>query len=183
MPESDEKLYRRFRAEGNSDDLAILLRRHGEALTLFIFGYVHNSEDAEELMMDAFAVVAGGAHPFAGRSSFRTWLFSVGKRLALEHLRKHHVTTEIIDAATAGGLAPELVLLKEERNRQLYQGLTQIKTEYRQALCLYYFEGMTYEQAGRVMGKSRRQMYNLMERGRKALKEALEGMGYDHADY
>ncbi len=78
---------------------------------------------------------------------------------------------------------PDLALLREERSRQLYLGLSELKTEYRQALYLLYFEGMSHAEAGRVTGKSRRQLYNLAERGRKALKEALERMGYDHADY
>ena len=183
MSESDEKLYSRYLAEGSGEDLVMLLERHGGALTLFLFGYVHNLEDAEELMMDAFAAVASGASPFSGRSSFRTWLFSIGKKLALAHLRKRKELPDTLDDTALNQITPDLALLQEERNRQLYQGLAQIKTEYRQALYLIYFEGMTHEEAGRVMGRSKRQIYNLAERGRKALKDALERMGYDHADY
>jgi len=183
MTESNEKLYSRYLVEGNPDDLAVLLERHGRALTLFLFGYVHNLEDAEELMLDSFATVASGTSPFLGRSSFRTWLFSVGKKLALAHMRRQKARPDTLDETALDQIMPDLALLQAERDRQLYQGLAQIKAEYRQVLYLIYFEGMTHEEAGRVMGKSKRQIYNLTERGRKALKEALERMGYDHADY
>lgn len=183
MHESDEILYHRYLSRGSEDDLRLLLERHRESLTLFIHSIVHDLDDAEELMMDAFAVVASKSNPFIGHSSFKTWLFSIGKKLALEHLRKRRIKAEPMGEAAVEHFTPDLALLREERSRQLYLGLSELKTEYRQALYLLYFEGMSHAEAGRVMGKSRRQLYNLAERGRKALKEALERMGYDHADY
>ena len=40
MVETDEQLYSRFLACGDSADLGALLERHGEGLTLFLYGYV-----------------------------------------------------------------------------------------------------------------------------------------------
>ena len=53
MAETDEQLYSRFLARGDSADLGVLLERHGESLTLFLYGCVRSMEDAEELMLDA----------------------------------------------------------------------------------------------------------------------------------
>ena len=50
-----------------------------------------------------------------------------------------------------------------------------------QILTLIYFEGMSHEEAARVMGKTKRQTYHLAERGRAALRERLERMGWDDA--
>ena len=184
MDFSDEQLYCRFLAEGDENDLGVLLERHGEKLTLFLYGYVHNWEDAEELMLDAFAVTAAGASPFSGRSSYKTWLFSIGKKLALTRMRKNRIRPDRLDDTIAAREpVPELAALREERNRQLYSAMLRLKPEYRQALVLLYFEGMDCEDAGRVMGKSRRQMYHLVERGRQALKETLERMGFDYEEY
>ena len=72
--EKDELIYRRFLTSGKENDLRILLERHREGLVLFLMGYVGNEEDAEELMMDAFAVVASRTSTFSGKSSFKTWL-------------------------------------------------------------------------------------------------------------
>ena len=55
MHRSDEELYRVYLAEGSEDALRELLVRYRESLTLFIYGYVRNMDDAEELMLDAFA--------------------------------------------------------------------------------------------------------------------------------
>ncbi len=184
MFETDEQLYSRFLEKEDSRDLAELLDRHRESLTLFLYGYVHDMEDAEELMMDAFAVVAAGKNRFFGHSSFRTWLFAIGRNRALSMLRRKRLSFESIDIRDGSAEAsPETPLFREERRRNLYRALSSLKEEYRQVLYLLYFEDMSHEEAGRVMGKSRKQIYNLAERGRKALKETLKRMGFDDADY
>lgn len=180
MTETDETIYRRFLTERNEDDLRILLERHKEQLILFLNGYVHNLEDAEELMIDAFAEAAAGTAPFLERSSFKTWLFSIGKKLALQRLRKAK-KRESGRFLPPEEQTPELEILQSERDRQLYLALETLHDDYRQALVLLYFEGMSHEEAGRILGKNRRQMYNLAERGRKALKEALEKIGVHYA--
>ena len=42
-------------------------------------------------MMDAFAVAASGTSRFRGNSSFKTWLFAIGRNLAMKHLRKNRI--------------------------------------------------------------------------------------------
>ena len=182
MYETDELLYRRFLSEGNEGDFRVLLERHRESLTLFLYGFVHSMEDAEDLMLDAFAEAAADAD-FSGKSTFKTWLFAIGKKLARMHLRKRRSVPRNEEPADETEAPPELELLRQERDRQLYQALRRLKDEYRQILFLLYFEQMTHEEAGRVMGKSRKQTYNLAERGKKALRAELERMGFDDAQY
>ena len=183
MIESDELIYGRYLAERNEEDFRILLERHRESLMLFLYSFVHNMEDAEELMLDAYAEAAAGAD-YSGKSTFRTWLFSIGKNMALMRLRKQRFTAEVpFEQTDAVAAPPELDILREERNRQLYGALSRLREEYRQILILLYFEDMSHEEAGRIMEKNRKQVYNLAERGRAALREQLERMGFDDAQY
>ena len=189
----DEIVYRRFLAERSEKDLGILLERHRESLLLFLMGYVGNEEDAEELMMDTYAVIASGTSNFSGRSSFKTWLFGIARNQAkmflrkkkgfflsleemLEKTQKEPATDKLPDT-------PELDLLRQEQNKELYQALETLPAGYRQVLYLIYFEEMSVDDAALVMGKSKKQIYNLTERGRKALKDRLERMGFDDAKY
>ncbi len=178
---TDEELYKIFLHTGREEALGILMDRHSASLTLFLYNYVNRMEDAQELMLDAFAEVAAGPTLFSGRSAFKTWLFSIGKNLAKMHLRKRRFVTESLDElpekAAEEGSFPEEMFLEQERNRQLYRALSFVKEEYRMVLMLVYFEDMSYEEAARVMGKSKKQIYHLIERGKKALKEQLEKAG------
>ena len=199
MNESDEKIYSRFLAEKNEQDLLILIERHKESLTLFLNGFINNMGDAEELMVDAFAEVAAGPTLFSGKSSFKTWLFSIGKKLALMHIRQSRRFVSLTcepgndqDSLLEGisekefpnekASSPEFEILKSERNRMLYEAMAKLNGEYRRILVLLYFEGMSHEEAGQVMGKNRRQIYHLAERSRGALKEQLKRMGFEYEE-
>lgn len=186
MNETDELIYNRYITVHNEDDFRLLLERHRESLTLFLMGYVHNPEDAEELMLDAYAVAAAGKG-FSGRSSFKTWLFAVGKKLAISHLRKKHFffvsSDEQPEQEAITAEAPEMDLLTKERNLQIYDAINSLNNEYRQILILLYFEEMTHDEVSRVMKKNRKQIYNLAERSKKALKAELERRGFENAQY
>ena len=196
-PDTDEALYGRYLRERREEDLRVLLERHRESLTLFLYGYVRNMEDAEELMLDAYAAAASGVTHFSGKSTFRTWLFAIGRNLARKHLRKQRIrgvplpeNTAEQDGASGGRdgspapvPAPELSMLHRERDRRLYQAMEQLNPDYRQALYLMYFEEMTADEAAQVMDRNRKQIYNLTDRGRKALRETLEKMGFEDEDY
>ena len=174
MNETDETLYARYLREGDNEDLRVLLERHRERLTLFLYGYVQDMEDAEELMLDAFAAAASGTTRFSGRSSFKTWLFSIGRHLALRRLRGRPPRTETFEEQIAVEQTPETELLRQEKYRQLYLALERIHPDYRQALWLLYFEELSHEEIARVTGKSKKQVYNCVTRGKAALRALLE---------
>lgn len=174
--ETDEIIYSRFLKDGNSDDLRLLLERHRESLMLFIYGFVRNMDDAEDIMLNAFAEAAAGRSPFSAESSFRTWLFAIGRNLARKHLRRSgnmYGMTDALDTAEIREAEDEL--LKEESRRELYSAMARLPVDYRNALYLIYFEDMSHEETARVMHKSVKQVYNLVFRGKQALKGLLEG--------
>ncbi|MBO5521979.1 MAG: RNA polymerase sigma factor [Eubacterium sp.] len=179
---TDEQLYSRFLKDREEEALKILLERYRESLTLFLYGYVHSMEDAEDLMLDAFAEAAARESWSAEGSSFKTWLFAVGRKKALMHLRKQRFFRRE-EADPVSHDLPEDSLLKEERDRQLYQAMERLKPEYRQVLVLIYFEQMSHEEAARVMKKTKKQIYHLVNRGRDRLKVILTEMGFDNAQY
>ena len=155
--ETDEIIYSRFLKDGKSDDLRQLLERHRESLTLFIYGFVRNMEDAEDIMLNAFAVTASGGAAFSGKSSFKTWAADVQEA--------------------------EDELLREESRRELYSAMSTLPDDYRNALYLIYFEDMSHEEVAGVMHKSVKQVYNLVFRGKQALKKILEGSELENAQY
>ena len=112
-------------------------------------------------MLDTYAEAAAGIARFSGKSTFKTWLFSIGKRMAISRLRRaRFVPTENVEIPDESAVLPELDILREERNRELYFALMGLKEEYRQMLILLYFEQVTLDEAGQIMGKSKKQIYN-----------------------
>ena len=178
--EMDEALYERFRRTGDRECFGMLFDRYADRLTLFIHSIVRDKEDAEELTLDAFAVVAAQRSVYRGESDSGTWLFAIAKRQAYQALlKKRPLSLMLHDDTPSGSDPPEPALLMDERNQQLYRALEQLKPEYRETLYLMYFENMSVEQIQRITGRSARQVYKLASRGRASLRDKRKGMGVD----
>lgn len=182
---SDETLYDRY-LDGENEALDELLLRYRESLTLFLLGYVKNEQDAEDLMMETFAMLLSKDVSFGKKSSFKTWLFGIGRNLARNHSRKSHFLLfgdggeAEITAVTPGA---DYDFLKEERRMQLYAAMQKLNEDYRTVLYMQFFENMTTAETAAVMKKSEKQVYNLTARAKARLKEILEGGGFEYAEY
>lgn len=185
MTETDGQTYIRFLNENDQDALRIIFEKYRNGVTLFLLGIVQNEDDAEELMMDTFAILASRTVRYKVKedASFKTWLYAIAKNQARTFLRKkrNHFTEPDDDIETIkadDSSLPDSILLENERNAMLYKALFNIDESYRQVLYLMYFEELKPEQISRVIKKSTKQTYNLTTRGRAALRKEMERMGY-----
>ena len=185
MTETDGQMYIRFLRDDDQDALRVIFEKYRESVTLFLYGIVQNEDDAEELMMDTFAILASGTARYKEKegTSFKTWLYAIAKNQARLFLRKNSGRIMESDEALENISAdesyhPDSELLKNERNRMLYKAMNKIDEDYRQVLYLMYFEDLKPEQIIHIIKKSAKQTYNLATRGRAALRTTLERMGY-----
>ena len=76
----------------------------------------------------------------------------------------------------------EEVVSTKERNQILHLCMDELNPDYREALYLTYFEGMSYQQAAEVMGKSVKQITNMVYRGKERLRGLLKREGITNAE-
>ena len=97
---------------------------------------------------------------------------------ALDHLKhrdKLQMTELSSDLPIADGKhGPEEALIAEEDKKTLYRALSRLEENQRQALHLVYFRDLSCEEAAKVLKKSRKQIYNLLYRGKEHLRTILE---------
>lgn len=181
---SDEMAYRCY-LQGEESAAEILVERYGDALTYYINGYIKDLHDAEDLMIEAFSLLFAKERPIRDEGSFKAYLYKTARNLALRHSKKHRIRFLQLEELPFEPPAEELSdtkLLKDERDRHLYEALEQLKAEYREVLYLIYFQNMSYREAATVLGKKEQQITNLVYRGKQSLKKILEQEGYNYAD-
>ena len=176
-----EELYRRF-AAGDESAFEILVGLYRKDLTQYIQGFVNDIFEAEDIMIDAFAVLAEELR-FAGRSSLKTYLYAIAQNLALRRLknrknRDNISIDELLNLPGDPGASPETDYLNGERGERLRSGIQKLKPEYGAVLRLLYFENMSYTDAGIAMNKNLKQITNLAYRAKQSLKAALEREGF-----
>ena len=181
---SDETAYRRY-LDGEQKAADVLVEKYGDALTLYINGYLKDMHEAEDLMIEAFAQIFAKERPITGEGAFQAYLYKTARNLALRHRKKHRLSFlrfEELDFEPQGDVPADTALSRRERSRQLYDALKKLKAEYREALHLVYFEEMSYRNAATVMNKSEGQITKLVYHGKQSLKAILEQEGFIYAD-
>ena len=181
---SGAEWYQQYLA-GDDEGLIQLVREYKDSLTRFLCAYVRDEQTAEELTEEVFFRLAVKKPRYDGKSVFRTWLFAIGRNLAYDHLRGQKKAREIpfTDLDILPTLdTPDRACERKMAQEKLYEALERMPLIQREALHLCYFSGLSGDGIARVMGKTRRQVENLLYQARKRLKNELVKGGFSCED-
>ena len=167
--------YRRF-LDGDKAAFEEIVNELFRPLVFFILGYVGNVHDAEDVAIDAFSDLIVNPRRYNFKTSLKTYLFMIGKSRAVDLLR-HRKTAVTADLSEAEDLADrdelESTVIRNEEKRALARAVRDLPPDMRAAVHLVYFEDMTYDEAAKIMKKTRKQVDNLICRAKSELKKAL----------
>lgn len=172
--------YRRF-LDGDDSGMAELIKSYMDGLMLYINSYTQNLGLAEDIVQDTFIKLAIKKPKFRGECSFKTWLYTIGRNVAINQLKKasrrnYTVLDECDNIAAETNLERDYLI--EEQKIQLHRSIHKLKAEYQQVLYLFYFEDFNYADIAKIMKKSKKQVENLLYNARKILKSELEKEGF-----
>ncbi len=175
--ENGASSYRRY-LDGDKNAFDQILTEYWTPLVQFISGFVHDSHAAQDIAMDVFADLIVSPRRYDFRVSLKSYLFMLGRSRALNALKRKKripfTTLEEAIQAPSGEPAPEEQLLAASRNQALRAAVDALEPKLREAVYLCYLEELSCEEAARVMGKTRKQVYNYLYRGKARLRAILE---------
>ena len=165
-------------------DLEAELERHHRAAygwALSCCGW--DRAQADDVLQTSYLKVLEGRATFGGRSAFRTWLFGVIRRTALEYRRRNAIRRLLPLQAVAGPMEPHVstdpaaALEQRETTRRLTAVLARLPGRQRELLHLVFYENMSISQAAEVLGVGVGTARTHYERGKRRLRELLGGRG------
>ena len=178
--------YRRFRDQGDESGLADIIRDYRDGLIFYLNSIVNNIHTAEDLAEDTFVLLGTKKPRDQGTGSFKTWLYTIGRNLALNHLKKTSRANVVpLDACPETADSEDNLILsyiREERRQIIHKSLKKLKPEYRQVLWLIYFEDFSNKDVAAVMRKSVHSVETLVYRARKSLRSQLEMEGFTYEE-
>ena len=86
--------YRRY-LEGDDSGMEALVRDYKDGLMLYLNSYLKNLSIAEDCVQDTFIKLAVKKPKFRGKSSFKTWLYTIGRNTAISYMRKRANTETV----------------------------------------------------------------------------------------
>lgn len=173
--------YRRF-LDGDDSGFVEIIKDYKDGLQIYLCSITGNVLVAEELTEETFVKIITKKPRFSEKSSFKTWLYTIGRNIAIDFLRKNSRKEEVpldeIQDLRSEERLLEDAYIKDEEKRELHKALKKLPSVYRQALWLTYFEELSNKEAAGIMKKSVHNIETILYRARIALKEELTKEGF-----
>lgn len=175
--------YRRF-LYGDNSALNEIVSEYRTGLCAYIFGIVKNLSVAEDLTEDVFVKLIVKKPKNKELASFKTWLYTIGRNLAFDWLRKNpdgkYIALDEVESLKAEEKSFEEMYYVKERDAVLHKVLERLNCDHRQVLHLYYFENFSLEEISKIIKKSRRNTSAILYRAKQNLKKELEKENFNY---
>lgn len=156
-----------------SDIIEQLFAKYYNELILYMLSVCRDTHLAEDIVSEAFFKALMSADDDI--RNVKAWLITVCRNEYFSYCRKHKRENAELNEAIADDNEPLLdKIIKDEEYRALYRTLSLLSPDYKEALTLFYFSGMSVKEISAITDKSEDNVKVTLHRARKKLKEILE---------
>ncbi len=149
-------------------------------------GFVHRSEEAEDLTQEVFLEVFRSIARFKGESKLSTWIYRISVTKSLEHIRKQSRKKRSGNVCSLADLNergfdvsgdrldhPGLQMENKDRSHALLSAIDSLPKNQKIAFTLNKIDGRSYQEVAEVMQTSLGAVESLIFRARKSLQVTL----------
>ncbi len=184
MTPQERALIRRA-AKGDADAFGALYEQHLNLIFRYIYYRVGDAGLAEDFTETVFLKVWESLSSFDERRiSFKGWLFRVAHNLLVDYYRTRKESEpldEDLDLPDPGML-PEEILINTEQQERVFQAMRKLKMEYQEILTLRFINGLSHEEAARVLNRSVGAVRVLQHRALQSLDHHLQKQKRDRSE-
>ena len=166
---------------GDETAYAILYDQFASTIYRLTYSMLQHKEDAEEVLQDSFEYAFRKLDQYdPHKSAFKTWLY----RIAISRCRNKRrrkwlpsislsqiVNQEINDDRTP---TPDEALTLSDKQQQVWQALAELTPKLRETAVLRYYEGLSYNEIGDILGIPAKTAESRMRLAHKALHDLLQ---------
>ncbi len=175
----------RFQA-GDQGAFDELVRRHQRRAYLYAYRLTKNSDEAADVVANAFVRVYRSLEGFKGESSFTTWLYRIETNCFLDMRKKYrsHPSISLDEAMESGDGQVAMQVIDEaesahdrvergERLQTIESALSNLPEHQRAILVMYHAESMSYEDIAASLRLPIGTVKSRINRARLSLREVL----------
>lgn len=167
---------------GDEDAFTTLVELHTDRVYRALRGFGLNPTEAEDVAQEVFVRAWRGLRRFQGRAQLSTWLYRIAyneaqrrlssrPRLVVSHRRAEDAIDGLVEAPQLG---PEQRALGHEFDAMLRRALTELPSQWREAIMLRDLEGLSAAEAAAAIGIREGAFKSRLHRGRMQLRLLLE---------
>ena len=148
-----------------------IVRTYADMVYKIAYRYVANPTDADDVFSETFLTYFKKERTFHDEEHRKAWLIRVTINCAKDMLKSKSPWEELNDSVAE----EDSPALSPEEHLDLHAAIQQLRLEYREAICLYYLEGLSVQDIAAVLGRSENTVKTHLARGREKLRKFLEG--------
>lgn len=175
-PFTDDELMRRVSA-GDAEAFAGLYERHKRPLFTFLLRLAGDRRLAEDLLQETFVRVYRARGSYQPAGLFRTWLFTIARRLMIDHVRRERIDWDedpkAVEQAVARARAEDRAEASDLLAR-LERALAHLSPRQREVILLSRFTGMEAAEIAEVVGSTPGAVRVELHRALRRLRSLLE---------
>jgi len=170
---------------GDEDAARVLVETHKDRLFAFVWRILRDHEEAEEVCQESFLRAFSSLDTFSPKYRFSTWLFTIGYRLCLNHIRRRKLVTGDFDFGDVPSheedVSEQLAQSEEARRMKdrIWQAVDGLSVPQRAAILLFYREEMSCEDIASTLGMPMATAKSHLHRARLRLRDSLAGVVKD----
>jgi len=159
-------------ARTEPEAFAELYRRHVASVYRYHLAHTGDEKDAEDLTSQTFMAALEVIKSYRGTAPYITWILGIAFRLRSRHFRgrKPEVPLEAALHIPTSSLPTDKSAFQRLERTQIINALRQLSSDRAEALILCFFSGLSFREAGAVLGKSEAAVKMLISRGLQDLR-------------
>lgn len=132
------------------------------------FSYLHNPDDADDMVQEAFVRLMSYSPSFDDEKQERAWMIITASNLCKNKLKSEERRCDSLDDHM------ELAVEEPIPDNSLTPLISRLNENYKTIVCLHYYEGYHVKEIAELLNISKAMVKTTLHRARKKLKEMLE---------
>lgn len=168
---SEERLARL--CDGDPGGLQSVIDEYGPRLLNFVYRMVGDRWAAEDLTQEVFLKLMTHAKEIRDERYLGTWLYSVARNHAINHLRRRRTAQRNPPEPAAEPVPPDQAAGRRELAGAVQRALDSLDEPFRTTFVLCVMQEMSYEAAARAMGCSVKTVSSRLFRARDKFRQLM----------
>ncbi len=180
---TDEELIARFQ-QGDNYAFDLLVKRYKEPLLNFVYRFVGEREEAEDIVQETFLRLFKNKHYYREIAKFSTWIYTIAGNLAKTELRRRK-RRKLLSISNFMSSDKDYDIPDEDSNPEreantvitdkiIQKAIDKLSPKFKQVILLRDVQGFSYEEIAEIVGIPLGTVKSRVNRARLKLQEDLQ---------
>lgn len=164
--------------KGDTEAFCILVHKYENHLYGFLYKITLSKEDTEDIFQETLIKTYNNLYKYDSKWAFSTWLYNIAVNTCKNYYKKKKHSTcsydEIPDVPCVLSDFPEIAFEIKDNRKLIFKLINNLSFDQKTAVCLRYFNDLTYKEIGSIMNISPNAAKMKVQRAKNTLCEKLD---------